>query len=98
MRTNTVPNCYVSYPLYYLFRPVNKQLAVVHARKDFDVGLRAEGEEVLHLRFGDKGFFRAVPEMDVRAVDGVEAVGIDRLVAVHHGLRSAEGPDLLALV
>ncbi len=53
---------------------VNEQLAVVHALKDFDVGLRAEGEEVLHLRFGDKGFFGAVPEMDVGAVDGVEAV------------------------
>ena len=71
---------------------------MVHALENFDVGLRAERQEVLHLRFGDKGFFGAVPEMDVRAVDGVDAVGIDRLVAVHHGLRSAEGPDLLALV
>ena len=98
MRTNTVPNCYVSYPLYYLFWTVDEQLTVVHALEDFDVGLRTEGKQVLHLRFGDKGFFGAVPEMDVRAVDGVQAVGIDRLVSVHHGLRSAEWPDLLALV
>ena len=98
MRTNTVPNCYVSYPLYYFFGMVDEELAVVHARKDFDVGLRTEGKQVLHLRFGDKGFFGAVPEMDVCAMNGVKAVGIDRLVAVHHGLRSAEGPDLLALI
>ena len=98
MRTNTVPNCYVSYPLYYLFWTVDEQLTVVHALEDFDVGLRTEGKQVFHLRFGNEGFFGAVPEMDVRAVNGVEAVGIDRLVAVHHGLRSAEGPDLLALI
>lgn len=98
MRTNTVPNGYVSYPLRDLFGMVDEELAVVHALEDFDVGLRAEGEEVLHLRFGDEGFFRAVPEMYVGAMNGVQTVGIDRLVAVHHGLRSAEGPDLLALI
>ena len=85
-------------PLRYLFGVVDEELAVVHAREDFDVRLRTEGEEVLHLRFGDKSFFRAVPEMDVCAVNGVEAVGIDGLIAVHDCLRSAEGPDLLALV
>ena len=54
-----------------LFRMIDEELAVVHAREYFDVGLRAEGEEVSHLRFGNKGFFGAVPEMDVRAVDGL---------------------------
>ena len=46
----------------YFFGKVNEELAVVHARKDFDVCLRAEEEEMFHLRFGDKGFFGAVLE------------------------------------
>ena len=37
----------------YLFGVVDEELSVVHAREEFDVGLRAEGQEVLHLRFGD---------------------------------------------
>ena len=41
---------------------VNEELAVVHALEDLDVGLRAEEEEVFHLRFGDKSFFGAVPK------------------------------------
>ena len=98
MRTNTVPSGYVSYPLYYFFGMVDEELTVVHARKDFDVCLRAEGKQVFHLRFGNEGFFGAVPEMDVGAMNGVQAVGIDGLVAIHNGLRSAEGPDFLALV
>ena len=44
---------------------VDEELAVVHALKDFDVGLRAEGEEVLHLRFGNKRFFRPIPEVNI---------------------------------
>ena len=60
MRTNTVPSCYLSYPLRDLFGVVDEEQAVVHAWEDFDVGLRTEGQEVLHLRFGDKGFFCAV--------------------------------------
>ena len=32
---------------------VNEELTVVHALEDLDVGLRAEEEEVFHLRFGD---------------------------------------------
>ena len=71
MRTNTVPSGYLSYPLCNLFGVVDEELAVVHAREEFDVRLRAEGEKVLHLRFGDKGFFRAVPEMYVGAMNGV---------------------------
>ena len=77
---------------------VNEQLAVVHALENLDVRVRTEGKQVFHLRFGDEGFFGAVPEMDVGAMNGVQAVGIDRFVAIHYGLRSAEGPDLLALV
>ena len=98
MKTNTVPNCYVSYSLCNLFGTVDEELAVVHALEDLVVGLRTEGKQVFHLRFGDKGFFGAVPEMDVGTVNGVQAVGIDGLIAVHDCLRSAEGPDLLALV
>ena len=98
MRTNTVPSGYVSYPLGNLFRMVDEQLTVIHALEDLDVGLRAEGKQVSHLRFGNEGFFGAVPEIDVCSMNGVQAVGIDRLIAVHHGLCSAERPDLLALV
>lgn len=98
MRTNTVPSGYLSYPLCNLFGTVDEELAVVHALEDFDMGLRTERKQVFHLRFGDEGFFGAVPEMDVRAVDGVQAVGIDGLIAVHDCLRSAGWPDLLALV
>ena len=46
----------------YFFGMVNEELAVVHALEDLDVGLRAEEEEVFHLRFGDKSFFGAVPK------------------------------------
>ena len=93
-----MPSGYLSYPLGNLFGMVNEQLSVVHALEDFDVGLRTEGKQVSHLRFGDEGFFGAVPEMDVGAMNGVQAVGVNRFIAVYHGLRSAEGPDLLALV
>ena len=65
MRTNTVPSCYVSYPLRDLFGMVDEELAVVHARKEFDVRLRTEGQQVSDLGLGDEGFFRAVPEMYV---------------------------------
>ena len=60
MRTNTVPSGYVSYPLRDLFGVVDEEQAVVHALEDFDVRMRTEGQEVLHLLFGDKGFFGAV--------------------------------------
>ena len=63
MRTNTVPSCYVSYPLYYFFGMVDEELAVVHAREDFDVCLRAEGKQVFHLRFGDEGSSGAASRM-----------------------------------
>ena len=77
---------------------VDEELAVIHALEDFDTGLRTEGKEMAHLRLGDEGFFGAVPEMDVGAMNSIQAVGIDRLVAVHHRLCSAEGPDFLTLV
>ena len=71
---------------------------MVHALEDFDVGLRTEGQQMLHLRLGDEGFFGAIPEMDVGAMNSVEAVGIYGLIAVHHCLCSAEGPYLATFV
>ena len=47
---------------------VDEELTVIHALEDLDVGLRTEGKQVSHLRFGDKGFFGAIPEMDVGAI------------------------------
>ena len=61
---------------------VNEQLAVVHALKDFDVRMRTEGKQMFRLRFSDKRFFRAIPEMDVIAGDGFQLVGINGLVAI----------------
>ena len=84
--------------LGYLFRSVDEELAVVHTREDLDVRLRAERQQMFDLRLGNEGFLRAVPEMDVSTIDGVQTVGIDRFVTVHYGLRAAEGPYLFALV
>lgn len=77
---------------------VDEQLTVVQTRKNFHMRRRAELEQVLHLRLGDKGFFRAVPEMNVCAVDGLQAIGINGLVAIQYGLLATERIDLLALI
>ena len=63
MRTNTVPSSYVNYSLCNLFGMVDEELAVVHVLEDLNVGLRTEGKQVSHLRFGDEGSSGAASRM-----------------------------------
>ena len=55
----------INNPTSHFIGMVNKQLAVVHTIKDLDVRLRTKREQVLRLGFGCKGFFCAVPKMNV---------------------------------
>ena len=52
-----------------LFRMVYQQLAMVHFREDFYLHFGAQLLQVLHLRLGDEGLQRAVPEVDIGPVD-----------------------------
>ena len=89
---------YLNYPSGDLVRPVNEKLSVVHSMENFNVRLRIQGKEMLHLRSSDKRFLGPVPIMYVGTGDGSESVGVDGPVPVQDRPSSAKGIYLPALV
>ena len=44
---------------------IHEQLTMIHAGEDLNVGVGINSEQMFDLRFGSKGFLRAVPEVDI---------------------------------
>ena len=81
-----------------LIRAVNQELAVVHSVEYDDLRGRIDVQQMIHLGLGDKCFLRAVPELDMVAVNRFEFVSVDILVAVTDCFTFSGRPDLAAFV
>ena len=71
---------------------------MIHPGKYLHMGFRAQLEQVFHLRLGYESLFCAVPEMDIRPVDGIQLIGVDIFVTVPYGFAFAVWPYLLAFI
>ena len=75
----------------YLFRMVDKQLAMIQFWENFYVHGRAYLLQMFCLRLGDKGFKRAVPIVYILSEYGFQLVGINGLVSIQNGASAAIG-------
>ena len=63
---------------------VNEELSVVHAIEDLHMHIGADSQQMSDLRFGNKRLFRSVPKVNICAMNGVQTIGINRLIAVFY--------------
>ena len=77
---------------------VNQELAVVHTFKQFNMCLWVQFLQVFYLRFGYEGLFGAVPEVNVRSVNGIQFMSVDVLVTIKHSPPLPLLPHLLAFI
>ena len=75
---------------------VDKELAVIHTRENFYLGIGKEPAQMSDLRFGDECLLGPIPEVDIVPVDGFQLVGIDILVTVTNSFSLAVGPHFSA--
>lgn len=85
-------------PLSNLFRVVNQKLGVIHSGENLNVSIGVDFAQVGCLWFGHECLFSTIPEMNVSAVDCLQFMGIDILVAVSYGFSLPIRPNLLTLI
>lgn len=80
------------------FGVVYKELPVIHPLEDFNVSVRVNLTQMLHLRLGYECLLCAIPKVDIVPVNRFQLLSINVLVAIPDGFSLAGGPHLLAFI